>query len=119
MACAEIPHAILFEEFKMKSKNIFVALDGIANSENMGVIIRDCSAFGVDCILVGENSCSPYLRRAVRNSIGTVFDLKIFHSYNLYETLNMLKYKFEFKIFAAETNINSLSISDIKFSKFL
>src|SRR5262249_35691079 len=47
-------------------------------------------AFGVDAIIVGETSSSPYLRRAVRNSMGTVFHIPVVHTENLVESLKWL-----------------------------
>jgi tRNA G18 (ribose-2'-O)-methylase SpoU len=57
--------------------HFFVALDGLANAENVGLIVRNCAAFGVHALIVGETSSSPFLRRAVRNSMGTIFKLPI------------------------------------------
>lgn len=47
-----------------------VALDGLANAENVGAILRTCAAFGVDGVLLGPGTASPWLRRAVRVSLG-------------------------------------------------
>ena len=55
----------------------FAAMDGLANAENIGVLMRNCAAFGVQALLVGETCSSPYLRRSVRNSMGAVFKLPI------------------------------------------
>ncbi|MBU6411343.1 MAG: RNA methyltransferase [Verrucomicrobia bacterium] len=56
---------------------LLAALDGLANAENLGVLVRNCVAFGVNGLVVGETSSSPWLRRAVRNSMGAVFHLPI------------------------------------------
>lgn len=48
---------------------LHVALDGLANAENVGAILRTCAAFGVDGVIVGPGTSSPWLRRAVRVSI--------------------------------------------------
>jgi tRNA G18 (ribose-2'-O)-methylase SpoU len=56
---------------------LFVAVDALANAENLGVLVRNCVAFGVQALLVGETSSSPFLRRAVRNSMGTIFQLPV------------------------------------------
>jgi tRNA G18 (ribose-2'-O)-methylase SpoU len=58
-------------------KNFHVALQGVADAENMGMIIRNCVGFGVDTLIVGSDSSSPYLRRSVRVSVGTIFSLRI------------------------------------------
>jgi len=56
---------------------LFVAVDELANAENLGALMRNCVAFGVQALLVGETSSSPYLRRSVRNSMGAIFQLPI------------------------------------------
>ncbi len=50
-------------------------MDGLTNAENIGLLVRNCAAFGVHALIVGETCSSPYLRRAVRNSMGTIFKL--------------------------------------------
>jgi tRNA G18 (ribose-2'-O)-methylase SpoU len=53
-------------------------VDALTNAENLGAVVRNCAAFGVQSLIVGETSSSPYLRRAVRNSMGTIFQLPVF-----------------------------------------
>ncbi len=93
--------------------SLFVALDGIANSENMGVIVRNCAAFGVNVVVVGETSCDPYLRRSVRNSMGTVFSLPICRVDNLSENLQRLRVEFSFKIVGADPKVESLPLGQV------
>jgi len=82
--------------------HLLVALDGIVSTENVGVIVRNCAAFGVDGILVGETTSSPYLRRAVRNSMGTIFRLPVFSVSNLVTTLSGLRSEYGTTIVAAD-----------------
>jgi tRNA G18 (ribose-2'-O)-methylase SpoU len=56
---------------------LLAAVDRIDNSENMGVIVRNSGAFGVQALLRGETSCSPYMTRAVRTSMGAIFKLPV------------------------------------------
>ena len=70
---------------------LFVAVDGLTSAENMGVLTRNCAAFGVQALIVGETCASPYLRRAVRNSMGTIFRLPVLESSNLATTLTQLR----------------------------
>jgi tRNA G18 (ribose-2'-O)-methylase SpoU len=67
-----------------------VALDGLSGPENVGIIVRNCVAFGVQAMVVGETSSSPYLRRSVRNSMGTIFRLPIVQVDALAATLREL-----------------------------
>ena len=50
--------------------SLLVALDRLSNAENVGAILRTCAAFGVDGVLVGPGTASPWLRRAIRVSLG-------------------------------------------------
>ena len=70
---------------------LFVALDELSNAENLGGLVRSCAAFGVHALVVGETSSSPYLRRAVRGSMGTVFGLPVVEPQRLTEALTMLR----------------------------
>lgn len=47
----------------------FVALDGLSNAENVGAVMRNCAAFGVDGVIYDRSTASPWLRRAIRVSI--------------------------------------------------
>jgi tRNA G18 (ribose-2'-O)-methylase SpoU len=49
-----------------------LALDAISNTSNMGSILRTAAAFGVDAILLSEDSCDAWYRQAVRVSMGHV-----------------------------------------------
>jgi tRNA G18 (ribose-2'-O)-methylase SpoU len=70
---------------------LFVAVDGLNNSENLGALVRNCAALGVQALLVGETCSSPYMRRAVRSSMGTVFKLPVVESTCLADSLRLLR----------------------------
>jgi len=57
------------------SPRLFVAVDGLTSAENLGALVRNCAAFRTQALLVGETSGSPWLRRAVRTGMGTIFTL--------------------------------------------
>jgi len=56
---------------------LLAAVDGLTSAENLGALVRNCVAFGVQALIVGETSSSPFLRRAVRNSMGAIFQLPV------------------------------------------
>jgi tRNA G18 (ribose-2'-O)-methylase SpoU len=68
-----------------------VAADGLSSAQNMGVLVRNCAAFGAAPLIVGESSSSPYLRRAVRSSMGTVFRLPVIEAESLARALGELR----------------------------
>ena len=70
---------------------LYVATDALSNAANMGAVVRNCVAFGVQALIVGETCSTPWLRRSVRSSMGTIFDLPVIESSNLGSTLRQLK----------------------------
>jgi tRNA G18 (ribose-2'-O)-methylase SpoU len=120
MALAKIPQLNSLDKFISHASlpYLFVALDGLTNAENVGVVVRNCAAFGVQGIIVGETSSSPYLRRSVRNSMGTVFSIPVYHSPNLVETVNNLRSYYNCSIVAAHPH-GVHSIGEVKFEQNL
>ena len=50
-------------------------LEGIVDPTNVGAIFRSAAALGVDAVLATPTCCDPLHRRAVRVSMGTVFQV--------------------------------------------
>jgi tRNA G18 (ribose-2'-O)-methylase SpoU len=100
MAVAKVPAEVSIDA--LPPVHLLVALDGLRISENVGVILRNSAAFGVHAILVGETSCSPYLRRAVRSSMGAVFQMPVIHVPCLVDVLGRLKLQYGTEIVVAD-----------------
>ncbi len=114
MAVAKIPKPLLIEEVLKQSLQpyLFVALDGLTNADNLGVIVRNCVAFGATGLIVGETSSSPYLRRAIRQSMGYVFDLPVIHVSDLAATLKLMSAKYNIQTIAADAHANVVSVEE-------
>jgi tRNA G18 (ribose-2'-O)-methylase SpoU len=67
-----------------------IALNGIDKAENVGTIIRTGLAFGVSSFIVDAKSTDPYVRRAVRVSMGAVCFARIQYVDFLYKALGDL-----------------------------
>ena len=59
----------------IKDARRVAVLDGITDAGNLGAIIRSAAALNIDAILLTPTCCDPYNRRAVRVSMGTVFQV--------------------------------------------
>ena len=59
----------------LKGARRVAVLDGITDAGNLGAIIRSAAALNIDAILLTPTCCDPYNRRAVRVSMGTVFQV--------------------------------------------
>lgn len=62
------------EEICAKVKRIAI-LEEIADSTNVGAIVRSAAALGIDAVLVTPTCCEPLMRRAIRVSMGTIFQI--------------------------------------------
>lgn len=52
-----------------------LAVSAIANTDNMGGLMRNAAAFGVDAVLLDGQCCDPLYRKAIRVSVGGVFQV--------------------------------------------
>ena len=58
-----------------RSANRIVILENVQNPTNVGAIFRSAAAMHMDAVLVSPTCCDPLHRRAVRVSMGTVFQI--------------------------------------------
>ena len=68
------PRLKTVEEICANARRIAV-LEGIVDSTNVGAIFRSAAALHMDAVLVTPTCCDPLCRRAVRVSMGTVFQV--------------------------------------------
>lgn len=52
-----------------------LVLCGISNTDNMGGLMRNAAAFGVDAVVLDRSCCDPRYRKAIRVSVGGVFSV--------------------------------------------
>lgn len=97
-------------EIKNLKKFKLIALDGIQNPQNLGMIIRSCAAGNVDGIILPKKSSAKISPLVIKASAGTLFKLPIYYCNTLDEILNDLK---DTKIYALSSH-STCSIYDIK-----
>lgn len=118
LGVGRVPPPVLLEDLLSTRKTplLIVAVEGVSAAENIGGLVRNCVAFGADAILVGETTCSPYLRRAVRSSMGTIFKLPVIQSTRLSATLAQARAR-SFRVIAAHPHTNEKTLMDADFSQ--
>jgi tRNA G18 (ribose-2'-O)-methylase SpoU len=118
LAVGRIPEAATLEAvlFRATRPHLLVAIDGLTNAENVGLLVRNCAAFGAQALLLDGSSASPWLRRAVRNSMGTVFKLPIVETSNLTEALNILRQR-NIHVIAAHPHEEKQTIQQSDFAR--
>ncbi|MCF6310241.1 MAG: RNA methyltransferase [Sulfurimonas sp.] len=81
-----------------------LALDGIQNPQNLGMIIRSCAAGNVDGIILPKKSSAKISPLVIKASAGTLFKLPIYYCNTLDDVLPNLK---DTKIYALSSHANN------------
>lgn len=92
-----------------ENKSRIVILDKVMNPTNVGAIIRSAAALGMDAVLLTPGCSDPLYRRAVRVSMGTVFQID--WTFLTQDNLKEIK-DLGFRMAAMALKDNSISIDD-------
>lgn len=74
LAAARRPHPREAQEVLEGASRVAV-LEGLTDVNNVGALFRSAAALGVDALLLAPTCADPFNRRAIRTSMGTVFQL--------------------------------------------
>lgn len=113
------PKPLTVAEVCSNSRRIAV-LENVMNPTNVGAIFRSAAALGIDGILLTPGSSNPLYRRAIRVSMGTVFQIpwtflgsEDTDSNTIWPEKGIATLREQgFKIVAMALDDNSISISD-------
>ena len=115
MLCAmRRPALATADELCRKSRRVAV-LENVMNPTNLGAIFRSAAALGVDAVLLTSAGSDPLYRRAVRVSMGTVFQVP--WSYLPEGDWQKLLHELGFQTAAMALRDDSLSVSDPRLPK--
>ena len=53
----------------LRDARLVVALEDVANADNVGGVFRNVAAFGADAVLLSPSCCDPFYRKAIRTSM--------------------------------------------------
>ncbi|MFT4077382.1 MAG: RNA methyltransferase [Asticcacaulis sp.] len=67
-----------------------LVLSGIANTDNMGGLMRNAAAFGIGAVLLDATCCDPLYRKAIRVSVGGVLEVPHYRADDLIGILRRL-----------------------------
>ena len=80
------------EDFMLKNINYrIIALDGVTNPQNLGMIIRSCAAGNVDAVLLPTKGAAQISPLVIKASAGTLFKMPIIKTSDLKRTLDSFK----------------------------
>jgi tRNA G18 (ribose-2'-O)-methylase SpoU len=77
-----------------------VVLEDLVDVDNLGAIARNAAAFGADALVLSPRCADPFYRKAIRVSLGAVFDLPIVRLGRWPDDLDILR-KLGFSLVAA------------------
>ncbi|MGA9658255.1 MAG: RNA methyltransferase [Asticcacaulis sp.] len=83
---AYVPSLSLAEVLAADQVRVLV-LSGIANTDNMGGLMRNAAAFGVDAVILDSTCCDALYRKAIRVSVGGVFQVPHYRTTDLMATI--------------------------------
>jgi tRNA G18 (ribose-2'-O)-methylase SpoU len=83
---------VLRERERRAALTVVVCVN-VYDPENLGGILRNCAAFGVDAVIVSRQSVDPLARRVLRVSMGASFKLPIVTVDDTPRTLDELRTK--------------------------
>ena len=88
-----LPGFNLFEDsnFESKETQTIIALDGITNPQNLGMIIRSVTASPAHGILISKKGCAKIDSLVIKASAGSIFNAQMYFCEDLAESLNRLK----------------------------
>ncbi len=100
LSTVETPQGILALAYPRKRKKVSLEADSILlyiykikDPGNLGTIFRSAEAFGVECIYLSPDSCSPFNTKVVRASAGSCLRINFFENVEFERVKNEIKEK--------------------------
>ncbi len=91
-----------------------ILLNGLSSPENVGSIVRSSAAFKINSLITDEKTCSPYLRRCIRVSMGNIFSMKTHHSKDIRDDIYTLK-ELGYQIISTANIARAVTLKDFIF----
>jgi TrmH family RNA methyltransferase len=71
--------AVYEERWAQPAGPVCVALWGVKDPGNVGTVLRSARAFGAACVAIGPETADPFGTKAVRASMGAIFEVPVAH----------------------------------------
>ncbi len=84
-----VAHDLSLQTFS--STETLMGIVGVQDPENLGGILRNCAALGVQNVVLGPGTADPLSRRVLRVSMGNALRLNLFRSRNMLTDLQSLR----------------------------
>lgn len=110
--CAMRRKKLLSSEIVCEGARRVAVLENVMNPTNVGAIFRSAAALGIDAVLLTAGCSNPLYRRAVRVSMGTVFQVPWTFIETNKITINNILHGMGFRTVSMALCENSVSISE-------
>ena len=104
---------IIDVDFFQKSSERMLLLAGVRDPGNLGAIIRSAVAFGVDRILLTDDTVDLYNPKTVRSAMGSLFHIRTLRVKDTVSLIRALQHSGR-RVLAAELRDGALPISEVK-----
>lgn len=94
--------------------SLIVGVDAVSDPGNLGSMIRTCDWFGVNGVLVGEDSVEVYNPKVLRSTMGGIFHLPVVEGVDLLSTVGRLK-KSGFTVYVTDA-AGEVYAEDVRFA---
>ena len=111
MLCAMYRQPLPSVQSVCKGAKRIAVLENVVNPTNVGAIFRSAAALGMDAVLLTTGCSNPFYRRAIRVSMGTVFQVPWTYLPEDADWQDVL-HSYGFKTAAMALRDDSLSIAD-------
>ncbi len=104
------------EEFFVNADERAIALCSVRDPGNLGSVIRSAVAFGVDRIILSDDSADIYNPKTVRSAMGALFGVKVSVVKDMRAFIQSAR-NAQRRVFAAELREGARSLSDVDIRK--
>jgi TrmH family RNA methyltransferase len=92
-------------------EDFLVLIDNVSDPGNLGTILRTCDWFGINTVLISNQSVEYLNPKVIRSSMGSIFHLNIYEEFDL-NKLEVMK-KRNYKIICSD--LQGKNINDFQF----
>lgn len=118
-ACVRRPSLLSSASVDWHSYMRIAVVEDLCDVSNLGALIRNACALGIDAVVCSPTCADPFNRRCVRTSMGTVFRLPIIQAHSTwpYDVFSCLSAA-DYTVFGAALRKDALNVHDVDFSHY-
>ena len=98
------------EALRMRERATIVVAEALADPRNLGALVRNAAAFGVDLLIADARGADLLSRMAIRASVGNVFRLPTLVSPNVAASVARLRHELGARIVAATPEPSAVAL---------